>query len=148
MKAGILRFRHTLESHGKALNATLWVVQVLLAVIFAMAGSAKCFQPLYLLAEGMPWVNDVSGNLVRFIGIVELLGAVGLLLPALTRVMPELTSLAAFGLAVTMALATGFHLMREEFSQAPMPLFLGLMAAFVAWARMGIAPVLPRGRGA
>lgn len=144
MGTGILGSRQSLESHGKALNASLWTVQVLLAGLFALAGGSKVFRPISELVQTMPWVADVPANLVRFIGTMELLGAIGLLLPALTHVMPELTGYAAFGLLVDMTLATAMHVSRGEGMTAMIPLFLGILAAFVAWGRLLALPIPPR----
>lgn len=144
MGTGILGTRHTLEGHSKALNISLWTVQVLLAGLFLMAGSAKSFRPMTELVMTMPWTADVPYALVRFIGTCELLGAVGLLLPALTRIQPMLTAWAAFGLMVDMLLATAFHMMRGETQTAMIPFGLAILAAFVSWGRMGPEPIPPK----
>jgi hypothetical protein len=144
MGTGILGTRHSLEGHSKALNVALWTVQVLLAGMFFMAGSAKSFRPIAELMLTMPWTADVPVSLIRFIGTAELLGAIGLLLPAITRIMPELTGWAAVGLLVDMLLATGFHVMRGETQTAMIPLCLAILAAFVGWGRLGPEPILPK----
>lgn len=136
MTSGILKMRHPWEVHHKSLNFALWTAQILLAVLFGMAGGIKCFLPLETMAMNMAWVADVPGSLVRFIGIVELLGAIGLLLPAMTRILPLFTGYAAVGLAADMALATLFHLTRGEIAMAPVPALLGLLAVFVGWGRL------------
>ena len=83
--------------------------------------------------------------LVRVIGVCELLGAIGLLLPAATRIRPELTPAAATGLTTVMALAIAFHLYRGDAGgRFILPAALGLVAAFVAWARFRRAPIVPR----
>ena len=89
----------------------MWALQVLLALAFLGSGPSKVIQPYATLAARMVWVSDVPEPLVRFIGAAELLGAVGLLLPAGTRVLPWLTPLAAAGLALDMFLTSGFHLL-------------------------------------
>jgi uncharacterized membrane protein YphA (DoxX/SURF4 family) len=113
---------------------------VLLALAFLGAGAAKLVQPYDALAAQTAWVSDVPEALVRFIGAAEVLGALGLVLPAATRVLPWLTPLAAAGLALDMLLATLFHLARGEFGNAVLPLVLGLLAAFVAYGRCSIRP--------
>jgi hypothetical protein len=92
----------------------------------------------------MPWTAEVGAGMVRFIGISELLGGLGLVLPSLTRIQPRLTALAALGLVVVMVLAAGFHVTRGEFQHVPMNLVLGGLAAFVAWGRAMKAPISPR----
>ena len=89
------------------MNIVLWVLQVLLAVMFLMAGAMKTFQYERAKAQ-MKWVGDVSHGLVTFIGVSELLGGIGLILPALTRILPWLTPMAAVGLAAVMVLPAAF----------------------------------------
>jgi uncharacterized membrane protein YphA (DoxX/SURF4 family) len=127
------------------LTVTLWVVQVALAALFGMAGLMKLTQPVDALAASLPWVTSVPEMLVRFIGAAEFAGALGLILPSLTRIQPRLTALAALGLAVVMVLASAFHLTRGEASMLPMNLVIGLLALSVAWGRGKAAPITPRG---
>src|SRR5262245_22830625 len=89
---------------SKILRGALWTVQVLLAIAFGMAGVMKATQPIEVLAAQMVWPGDVPSALVRFIGVSELLGGIGLVLPAATRIQPRLTPLAAVGLVVVMIL--------------------------------------------
>lgn len=117
------------------MNIALWALQVIIALLFLMAGGTKAFQ--YEKAKAsMPWVKDVSKGLVTFIGAVEVLGAIGLVLPMLIGLPAILTPLAAAGLALTMLLAAGFHLKRAgEGKAVPMNLVLMLLSAFVAYGR-------------
>ena len=127
------------------MSASLWVVQVLLAAAFGMAGVMKTTLPIpELTANGVAWAADLPVALVRFIGACELTGAIGVILPAATRIRPSLTPLAAAGLATIMALAMVFHLFREEAGALPFNLGLGALAAFVAWGRTSKAPIAPR----
>jgi putative oxidoreductase len=130
---------------SRALSIALWAVQLLLGAMFAMAGVLKSTRPIAELAPMIPWTPDVPEALVRFIGISELAGAIGLIVPAATRILPWLTPLAALGIAVIMLLATGFHIMRGEIANLPITLILGALAAFVAWGRSRKAPIAPRG---
>ena len=129
----------------RALHIGLWVVQVLLAGMFLMTGTMKLSQPISALGAQMAWVTAVPPALVRFIGAAELAGALGLILPSLTRIRPRLTVLAALGLVVVMVLASGTHLSRGEGGMVPMNLVLAALAAFVAWGRSKAAPIAPRG---
>ena len=122
----------------------LRIVQVLLAAMIAMTGLMKLSQPIDALAASLPWVTTGPEMLVRFIGAAEFAGAVGLILPSLTRIQPRLTALAAIGLIVVMLLATAFHASRGEFGMIPMNLVLAAFAAFVAWGRGKAAPIAPR----
>lgn len=124
-----------------ALNVTLWIVQILLAFAFGAAGLMKLIQPLDALAASMAWVSAVPGWLVRFIGAAELAGAIGLVLPALTRVQTHLTSFAGLGLVLVMILAAAFHASRGEVGMVPANVALAALAAFVAWGRLKAAPI-------
>ena len=88
----------------------------------------------------MPWVAELP-NLVRFIGISELLGGIGVLLPAILRIKPMLTPLAALGLVVVQIFAAIFHLSRGEMSALPINFFLMALAAFVLWGRYRKLPI-------
>lgn len=133
-----------LGSSQRRLRAALWTVQVLLATAFFFAAVAKLAMPLSELVASMAWVGAVPPGIVRFIGLSELAGAVGLVLPAALRIRPRVTGYAAEGLAMVMVLATLFHLARAEYSALFVTIGLGSLAAFVAWGRLIKAPVEPR----
>ena len=116
-----------------------WIVQVLLALVFLASGSMKLFA-FDQFAASAPALADQRA-LVTFIGIAELAGAIGLILPALTKILPVLTTWAAVGLATIMVLATGFHLSRGEVSHAVVTVILLALAVFVIFARGFKAPV-------
>jgi putative oxidoreductase len=122
------------ESPSKGLNIALWIVQILLAALFIMAGIMKVTTPIDELGAKMDWVKKMPG-LVRFIGVAELLGAIGIILPSLIRILPKLTVYAAIGLALIMILATGYHIARGEAQHTPMTLLFTILALFVAWGR-------------
>ena len=128
----------------KGLHIALWSAQVVLAAVFAMAGLLKTTMPIPELAKQLSFVPVVGAGVTRFIGVAELTGAVGLLLPALTRIRPILTPLAATGLLLVMVLAAGFHLLHAEPQYLPITAVLGGMAAFIAWGRLRWAPIAPR----
>jgi uncharacterized membrane protein YphA (DoxX/SURF4 family) len=129
---------------SKGMNIALWVVQALLALGFGMGGFMKAVTPIAELAKKMDWAGTMPEALVRFIGISEVAGALGLILPAATRVRPRLTPLAAAGLVVVMILAALFHVSRSEFHVLPTNLVMGGLAAFVAWGRYSKAPIAAR----
>lgn len=128
------------KAPSRGLHIGLWVAQALLALAFGMAGGMKMTGP----AVQMAVQSGMSAGLVHFIGLSELAGAIGVILPAATRVRPGLTPLAALGLFVIMVLAVGFHLSRGEFSHLPPAIILGALAAFVAFGRWRKAPIEPR----
>ena len=129
---------------SKALHLALWVLQGLLGALFLAVGAMKATQPIAVLVDTLGWPAAVPAALVRVIGVAELLGALGLILPAATRVKPMLTPLAGVGLAMVMLLATIFHISHGELGALPIPLVLGGLAAFVAWGRAAKAPIAPR----
>ena len=117
------------------MNITLWIIQALLALVFLMAGFMKTFRPLDALAERMSWVSKVPSPLVRLLGIVELLGAIGLILPILTNIWPWLTALTAVGLALVMVGAIVLHASRREFSGVGVTVIILILAVFVAYGQ-------------
>lgn len=118
----------------RLLSASLWGVQGLLALFYLFGAYSKLTTPAAQLATMMPWTAEHPG-LVSLTGWVDLLGGLGILLPALTRVQPRLTLLAALGMVLLQLLALGFHLMRGEFSVAPLNVVLLGLAVFVVWGR-------------
>jgi putative oxidoreductase len=123
----------------------LWALQVLLGLSFVGAGLMKASQPLEALAAQAAWMGALPEPLLRFIGVAELLGGLGLILPAATRIQPWLTPLAAALLALVMVLALLFHVVRGELDLIVPNVVLGGLAAFVAYGRWALAPILPRG---
>ncbi len=114
----------------------LWIVQGLLALLFLFAGGTKLVLPLEVLTAQMP----LPGLFVRFIGVAEVLGGIGLILPGLLRIRPGLTPLAAAGLVIIMIGATVLTLADGGVAPALIPLVVGLLLAFVAYGRWRLAP--------
>jgi len=131
-------------SPPRALHATLWLVQVLLAAVFILVGYTHAAAPIEVAVARAPWVASLPVPLVRFIGVAEVAGALGLLLPALARIQPWLTPLAAGGLATMMVLAVPFHLTRGETEAVLVNLGLGSLAVLVAWGRARWARIASR----
>jgi uncharacterized membrane protein YphA (DoxX/SURF4 family) len=123
------------------MNIVLWVLQILLAVAFFAHGLLFLFPPAEFVAQ-------MNASLPRwfqlFLGWAEILAAVGLTLPALTRIMPWLVSWAAVGIMIVMVSATYYHVVRGE--SFVVTLILLAMAAFVAYMRYRVMPIAPRGR--
>ena len=126
------------------MKIALWIAQGVLALAFLAAGAMKLAMPIADLHDALAWTADVPTALVRLIGLAEVLGGLGLVLPAATRIRPRLTVLAAAALALDMAGATLFHLVRGEASMTPVTLLLGAVLAFVAWGRAVRLPIAPR----
>jgi putative oxidoreductase len=124
------------------MNVVLWIAQGFLAVAYVLAGSLKAFRPLEQLSKNMKWVSSVPAGLVRFVGIAEVLGAIGLILPMVTSVAPALTIIAAAaGLVVVQLCAIVFHLSRGEGRGVPANFVLLLLALLVLVGRLVIVPI-------
>jgi len=123
------------------MNIAIWVVQGLLALTFVGAGFSKLAQPYEKLAERMGYVKDFTPGAIRAIGAWEVLGAIGVVLPALTGILSWLTPLAAFGFALNMAGAMATHLRRKEYPMMVGNLVLLGLAAFVAYGRLVAVPL-------
>ncbi len=114
----------------------LWIIQVLLALLFLFGGGTKLVLPLDVLTSmGSRNQIHLPGLLMRFIGVCELLGGLGLILPGLLRIHRGLTPLAAAGLAIIMVGATVLTLIADGVLPALVPLVTGLLAVFVAYGR-------------
>ncbi|MGI3186544.1 DoxX family protein [Nioella aestuarii] len=130
---------------SKGASNGIWAAQVLGAALFIMSGAMKLFTPIPDLAAIMPWAGEYSVGFVRFIGVVDLAGGLGLILPSLTRIMPRLTVIAAACCVLLQVLAIGFHSMRGEFEVLPMNAVYIALALIVLWGRGSKLPILPRG---
>ena len=122
------------------MNILLWIIQVLLALLFMFSGVMKLITPI----EEMTQQIHLPGLFLRFIGVCEVLGGLGLILPALLRIRPALTPLAAALLVIIMIGATVLSLQIEPRALALIPLVTGLLLAFVAYGRRQLAPIAAR----
>jgi hypothetical protein len=121
------------------MKKTLWAIQILLALLFLLAGGAKFVIPVDQMIRGMP-AALASGSFIHFIGICEVLGGLGLVLPGLLRIKPGLTPLAASGLVIIMIGAAAISI-PQGVAMVVFPLLTGILAAFVAYGRWRIAPL-------
>jgi DoxX-like protein len=121
------------------LNKTLWTVQILLAALYLFAGGAKLTMPV----EAMAGPVSLPGPFLRFIGVCEVLGAAGLVLPSALRILPFLTPVAASGLAIIMVGATAVSAV-GGFAMAIVPFVVGVLVAFVAYGRTRVSPISSR----
>lgn len=126
------KVRHPVVRPG--MEITYWIVAGLLAALYLFGGTKKLVQSKEALEPMMGWVDTVPMTGVRLIGLVEVLGAVGLVLPPLTDVAPGLAIAAAVGFAVLQVLAAGLHASRREFADLPMNVVLVVLAVVAAWA--------------
>lgn len=118
------------------MNIVLWIIQALLALLFLFGGGMKLILPI----EEMTKQTPMPGLFLRFIGVCEVLGGLGLILPGLLRIRTFLTPLAAVGLVIIMIGAVAVTLKSGPFSTALFPLVVGLLSAFVAYGRWRLAP--------
>lgn len=118
--------------NSKTLHISLWILQGLLGAAFIYFGVMKTF---------FPTPPGMAPALIRFIGVSELAGGLGLILPAAFRIQPKLTAWAAIGLFVIMVLATALHISKAEYSHLVLPVGFGLAAALIAWGRFGKAAI-------
>jgi hypothetical protein len=123
-------------------HVALWAIQGLLALIFLFTGTIKLALPLAMLKGPVP----LPGWFLRFLGVCEVLGACGLILPGLTGIRPGLTPLAAAGLVIIMIGATTLTLVGGPVALAWIPFVVGLLAASVAYGRWRVAPLAERHR--
>lgn len=119
------------------MSTALWIVQGLLALVFVGAGAMKLMKSHDDLKADphMAWANDFSGGFIKFLGSAEVSGGLGMVLPGLTGIAPNLTAWAAAGLAVIMLGATAVHLRRSEMPMVLPSLILALLAGFVSYGR-------------
>ena len=119
------------------MNIVIWILQSVLALGFLAAGLVKVSRPKEQLEKSMSWTADVSGAAVKTLGTLEILAAIGLILPAATGILPVLTPLAAIGLVIVMIGAIVVHARSKDVKTIVLNLVLLLLAAVVAWARFG-----------
>jgi uncharacterized membrane protein YphA (DoxX/SURF4 family) len=123
------------------MNIVLWALQILLAAVFAAAGSMKLAKPRAQVADLLGgWVDEFPAPLLKPLGLVEILAAAGLVLPPLADILPGLAPVAASGLVAVMLGAIVTHARRSEYPNVATNLALAAMAATVAWGRFGPHP--------
>jgi hypothetical protein len=123
------------EGGAGGLAIGLWFAQGLLFLLFAGTGAWKLLTPVPELAATFPWMGQVPVSFMRFTGVVDLLGGIGVLLPAVTRILPGLTPLAALGCAALQVSAIVFHISRGEAANTPFNFVLVALSCFVFWGR-------------
>lgn len=119
------------------MNIALWIIQALLAALFLFAGGTKLVLPIEEMTKQMP----MPGWFLRFIGVAEVFGALGLVLPWLLQIRPGLTPLAAAGLMIIMIGATVITILTGDTAMAMFPLLVGILCVFVVYGRSGRAPL-------
>jgi uncharacterized membrane protein YphA (DoxX/SURF4 family) len=121
------------------MNILLWIIQILLGLLFLFSGSMKFVMPVEEMNRQAPVV--LPGLFLHFIGVCEILGGLGLILPSLLRIKPGLTPLAAAGLAIITIGATVITLMGPMKGLALLPFVTALLCIFVAYGRWKIRPI-------
>ena len=128
----------------RALNIALWAAQILIAIAFVAIGWMKFSTPITELSKAIPWAGQLPERFVRTIGLIDMAGGIGVLLPAATRILPRLTVLAALGCTVLQILAILFHFSRGEAAATPLNFVLLPLVAFILWGRSTKCPIQPR----
>lgn len=131
----------TTQKASRTLHITLWVMQVIVAALFIWTGFSKLTLPIEKLAAMFPWTVEVPQAFLVFTALCDLLGGIGLLLPAMLRIKPQLTAWAAIGCAALMLSAIIFHVSRGEASVIGFNIFVLLIALFIAWGRFNKVPI-------
>ena len=124
------------------MNVPLWAVQGLLALLFLFTGTMLLVTPRRKLVAGAAWAETFSPSTTKLIGLLEVLGAVGLVAPMATGSLPWLTPLAAVGLGLLMVGAVATHLRFRDYPNALLPLTVSLLAAFVVYGQVSVVSVL------
>jgi uncharacterized membrane protein YphA (DoxX/SURF4 family) len=128
------------------MNRLLWVVQIVFGLFFIAIGVSH-----FVVPEGLPeqaeWMYDLSSGMHAFVGTVEILGGLGLILPSVTRILPWLTPLAAAGLVIVMLGAVVFHVGRDEMTNVATNVVVATFMAFVAYGRLRLSPIGDARRG-
>ena len=131
------------QQPSKTLHIALWIAQALVALVFVGTGLFKLVTPVSTLAGLWPWAGEYP-NLLRSTGVMDLGGGIGIVLPALTRIRPRLTVLAALGCVALMVGAIVFHLSRGEGANTPFNIVMLALALFVFWGRRTKVPINQR----
>ena len=130
---------------GKGWSIALWAAQLLLAAAYGLFGTMKATQPLDHLAAMMTWIPDFPPLFVRALGVVEIAGGVGLILPTLTRIYPRLTVVAALCILIHQFCAVALHLSKGDANVLGLNVILIGLAAFISWGRQRKAVITARG---
>lgn len=121
--------------NSRFINIALWIAQILVAVSFCWAAYLKLAVPVLQLARVWPWAGELPVAAVRLLGLIDLAGGIGVLLPALTRIKPRLVVLAALGCVALQICAMVFHAARGETSVLPVNVVFVVLCGFIAWGR-------------
>lgn len=129
------------RSNKHVFNVILWILQTLVAVTFIVPGFMKMLLPIQTLSAMLPWTGQVSPYMVRGLGLIDALGGIGIVLPSLLRVKPQLTEIVAVASILLMIIAILFHISRGEASVIGFNIIMIFILAFIAWGRNKKAPI-------
>ena len=124
------------------MHIVLWIAQAVLAISLVWAALMKLGQPIEKLSAMWPWTGQVPAGLVKLTGLLDLASALGLILPSLLRIKPNLTAVAAMGIVVLMVCASIFHITRGEASLIGVNIIFAVIAGFIAWGRLVKARII------
>lgn len=123
------------STSSKLLNASLWVAQTLVFIAFVLIGWMKLFKPIPELAAMWPWTGQLPVVIVRVLAVIDIAGGVGIFIPALMRIKPDLTVAAATGCMVLQICAMTFHISRGEIGVIPFNVIFLALSIFILWGR-------------
>lgn len=129
------------QRSSMGIHIILWILQVLLAAGLLFGGVMKLFMPVEKLAAMWPWTGEVAPVSVTLLGVLDLLGAAGILLPSILRIKVALTGITAICILVLMVCAGIFHMARGEASEIGINVFFAILAAFISWGRVRKVPI-------
>lgn len=135
-----------INNSSKIFNITLWAAQIIIAALFFVTGGIKLFLSIDHIHSVLPSMKVISNIYIRLIGLVELIGGIGLLLPTLLKIKPNLTPLAAIGLAATMVFAGIFNVSIGDISKLAINIIVILIAAYIAWGRFEKSSVVSQNK--
>ena len=123
------------SGHKELLNVSVWLAQGLISVSLCVSGVVKLLMPVPRIAKVFSWTGQVSKSFLRFIGVGDLAGGVGIILPTLTHIHPQLSDVAALSCMLLQVLAIRFHAQSKEITDTPFNFFVLFLSAFVLWGR-------------
>jgi len=120
--------------HSKVILIAVWIAKIILAISFIWGASLKLFLSIEKLSAMWPWTAEVPVAVVKFTGIIDLLGGIGIISPVILSLNPKITQITAFAIIVLMICGSVFHICRGEASQIGINVFFAFLASFIVWS--------------
>jgi hypothetical protein len=120
--------------HSKVILIAVWIAKIILAISFIWGASLKLFLSVEKLSAMWPWTAEVPVAVVKFTGIIDLLGGIGIIAPVILSLNPKITQITAFAIIALMICGSVFHICRGEASQIGINVFFAFLASFIVWS--------------